>query len=93
MCFSDEWTVQIMSDRSLIVRAKCFKHTVKHPTEVIRWNVISTYVNGSLQFVEGIMNQHQYKEELQSYLLTQIREWYPNNDGIFMHDNAPCKYS
>ena len=27
---------------------------------------------------------------LGSRMLPQLREWFPNNDGVYMHDSAPC---
>lgn len=50
--------------------------------------VILTYVNSKLHVYQRNMNQCQYKEELQSHLLSQKRQWYSNNDRIFMQDGA-----
>ena len=86
-----------MSDRSLHKEKpeekylpECLKKTVKHPTKVMIWSVISAKGIGTLYVVDGNMNQHQYKQVLQSRLLPQIRDWYPRCDCTFMHDGAPC---
>ena len=63
-----------MSDRSLCVRRKpgekylpeCLKKTVKYPTKVMIWSVISAKGIGALGVVDGNMNQHQCKQVLQS---------------------------
>lgn len=86
-----------MCDKSPFVRRKpdkkflpkCFKHTIKHPTKVMIGSVISTYGNSSLHNVQGNLIQHEFNKVLQIHLVRQKREWYLNNDGIFMHDGAP----
>lgn len=40
--------------------------------------------------VEGNMEQHQYQRVLENRMMPQMRDWFPNEDGIFMHDLAPC---
>lgn len=43
-----------------------------------------------MHIVNGTMNKIQYLHVLQSRMKPQLDEWYPENDGIFMHDKAPC---
>jgi len=45
---------------------------------------------GRLYIVNGIMRQDQYIEMLRARLLPQMAEWFPNGDGVFMQDGAPC---
>lgn len=69
---------------------QCVAQTVKHPTQVMVWSVMSGQGTGRLYIVEGMMNQHQYKKVLENRLLPQLKDWFPNNDFVFMHDGAPC---
>lgn len=99
MCFSDESTFQVLVDKSSFVRrrpgeqfhADCLVERVKHPVSVMVWSVISAKGMGSLYIVEGTMKQDQYKRVLETRLLPQVNEWFPDADEyIFMHDSAPC---
>jgi transposase len=36
------------------------------------------------------MNQHQYRKVLETRLLPQLKDWFPGEDFVFMHDGAPC---
>lgn len=40
--------------------------------------------------VEGMMNSEKYVEVLRNRVLPQLEEWFPNGDGIYMQDGAPC---
>lgn len=99
MCFSDESTFEILDNKAQFVRRRrgekfhpdCVVQTVKHPTKVMIWSVISGKGTGRLYVVKGIMRQDQYKEVLQNRLVPQVREWFPNGESyIFMQDGAPC---
>lgn len=69
----------------------CVASTVKHPTKVMIWSVISGKGTGCLYIVRDTMKQDQYKDVLQDWLLPQIREWFPNGEPYtFMQDGAPC---
>lgn len=71
--------------------ADCVRGTVKHPTKVMIWSVISGKGTGRLYVVEGIMKQDQYKEVLQNHLIPQLKDWFPNGESfVFMQDGAPC---
>ena len=67
--------------------------TVKHPTKVMIWSVISANGVGRLQIVEGMMNSQKYINILQDHLLPQLNQWYPEGDAIFMQDRATCHTS
>ena len=70
---------------------ECISPTVKHPTKVMVWSVISGKGTGTLYIVNGMMNQHQYKDVLKTKLIPQVRKWFPNGENFtFMHDSAPC---
>lgn len=69
----------------------CIVGSVKHPTSIMVWSVISWKGTGRLYIVEGTMRQDQYKKVLETRLLPQLEEWFPNGENcVFMHDSAPC---
>lgn len=98
MCFSDESSIQILSDRSQYVKRRpeekynqdCVRKTVKHPTSVMIWGCISSEGMGRLYVVEGTMRQDQYRRVLETRLVPQLTEWFGNGPKIFMQDGAPC---
>nr|CAH7750864.1 unnamed protein product [Callosobruchus chinensis] len=99
VCFSDESTFEIFQNKAQYVRRRhgekfhpdCVIPTVKHPTKVMIWSVISGKGTGRLYVVKGIMRQDQYKEVLQNGLIPQLRKWFPNGEPFtFMQDGAPC---
>ena len=100
VCFSDESSFEILAKKSQFVRRRpgekyhpdCIVPTVKHPTKVMIWSVISGKGTGRLYVVQGTMRQDQYyKEVLQRRLLPRLRDWFPNGESfVFMQDGAPC---
>lgn len=68
----------------------CLVRTVKHPTSVMVWSVISGKGLGRLYVVEGTMRQDQYKQVLQNRLIPQLNDWFQDGPRIFMQDGAPC---
>ncbi|GFV42064.1 uncharacterized protein TNCV_2452361 [Trichonephila clavipes] len=69
----------------------CVVKTVKHPTKILIWSVISGKGTGRLYVVKGMMRQDQYKDVLQNRLIPQLEEWFPNREPyIFMQVGAPC---
>ncbi|GFV52061.1 transposable element Tcb2 transposase [Trichonephila clavipes] len=99
VCFSDETTFEIFQNKTQFVRRRrgekfhsdCVVQTVKHPTKIMIWSVISGKGTGHLYVIKGMMRQDQYKDVLQSRLIPQLEEWFPNEEPyIFMQDGAPC---
>ena len=102
--FSDESIIQCTDEVSQYVRRRsgeafnkdCVHQTVKHPTQIIVWSVISVFGTGRLYIVEGTMRQDQYITVLRNKLIPQLRarahEQGSQGIGgfIFMHDGAPC---
>ncbi|CAK1599163.1 unnamed protein product [Parnassius mnemosyne] len=90
VCFSDESTFEILQNKALFVLRRhgekfhpdCVVQTVKHPTKVMIWSVISSKGTGRLYVVKGIMKQDQYKEVLKNQLIPQLREWFPNGNSV-----------
>ena len=68
--FSDESRFEILVKKSQFVQRhpgkkyhpECVVQTVKHPTKVMIWSVISGKGTGRLYVVKGMMNQDQYKQ-------------------------------
>jgi hypothetical protein len=66
------------------------KQGVKYPDKIMVWNVISWKGTGPLHAVNGMMQKEQYIQLLNNCLFPKMKEWFPENDGIFMQDGAPC---
>lgn len=67
------------------------RQSVKHPTKVMVWSMISHSGLGRLHICEGMMTGSKYMEVLQHRMLPQLRAWYVNiDDCFFMQDGAPC---
>ncbi|GFW44944.1 uncharacterized protein TNCV_4512581 [Trichonephila clavipes] len=99
VCFSDKTTFEIFQNKAQFVRRRrgekfhsdCVVQTVKHPTKIMIWSIISGKGTGRLDVVKRIMRQDQYKDVLQNRLIPQLEEWFPNEEPyIFMQDGAPC---
>lgn len=99
--FSDESTLRILEDRRHWIRRRpdeefhqdCIRQTVKHPTSLMIWSVISSKGTGRLHIVDGNMNAVKYLDVLKNRLVPQLHDWYGSAsppDFIYMHDGAPC---
>ncbi|GFS88930.1 uncharacterized protein TNCV_5037871 [Trichonephila clavipes] len=96
----DESTFEILQNKVQFVHRRsgekiysdCVVQTVKHPTKIMIWSVISGKSAGRLYVVKGMMRQDQYKGALQNCLMPQLEEWFPNGESyIFMQDGASCR--
>ncbi|GFU45089.1 transposable element Tcb2 transposase [Trichonephila clavipes] len=96
---SNESTFEILQNKAQFVHRRrgekfhsdCVVQTVKHPTKIMVWSVISGKGTGRLYVVKGMMQQDQFKDILQNRLIPQLEEWFPNGESyIFMQDGAPC---
>ncbi|GFX11970.1 uncharacterized protein TNCV_2997541 [Trichonephila clavipes] len=95
-----ESTFEILQNKAQFVHRRrrgekfhsdCVIQTVKHPTKIMIWSVISSKGTGCLYMVKGMMQQDQYKDVLQNRLIPQLEEWFPNGEPyFFMQDGAPC---
>ncbi|KAJ4449082.1 hypothetical protein ANN_00477 [Periplaneta americana] len=98
VCFSDESTIPILADKSVFVRRRkgeqynndCIMKAVKHPLSIMVWSIVSGHGTGRLYFVQGMMRQYQYIKVLKERLLSQVHEWFPDGDFVFIHVSAPC---
>lgn len=62
----------------------------RHPVKIMVWGIISFHGAGRLHLVEGSMNQVQYLRVLQTRVVRQMAEWFPEGDGVFQQDKAPA---
>ncbi|GFY22639.1 uncharacterized protein TNCV_2179001 [Trichonephila clavipes] len=99
VCFSDESTFEILRNKAQFVRrsrvekfhSDCVVQTVKHPTKIMIWSIISGKCTGRLDMIKGMMQQDQFKDVLQNRLIPQLEEWFPNGESyISMQERAPC---
>ncbi|GFY29695.1 uncharacterized protein TNCV_1812751 [Trichonephila clavipes] len=97
VCFSHESIFKILQNKAQFVRRRCGEkfhsdyvaQTVKHPTKIMIWSVISGKGTGRLYVVKGMMRQDQYKDVLQNRSIPQLEEWFPNGElYIFMQDSS-----
>ena len=57
------------------------------------WGSFTATGPGRLIFIEGMMNSDKYKATLQSHLLAVLERDFPDGDGIFQQNLAPCHTS
>lgn len=97
--FSDESRIEALTERALFVRRRpserfhedCLVKSVKHPPAVMIWSCITSEGPGPLYFVNGTMDQKQYKHVLENVLMPYLHDLDPNEGPYtFMQDNAPC---
>lgn len=63
--------------------------TSRIPYKVMVWSVISVMGTGMSEIVEGDLNQIGYCGVIDRRLLSQLREWLPDNDYIFTYVELP----
>jgi transposase len=95
VCFSDESTFQCQDAHQSRVwqlpnAPAPVQPTVKHPTKIMVWGMISYNNCSDLHICNGIMNAQKYIEQLQQSMTPKLESWFPARDGIFMQDGAPC---
>ncbi|CAK1594744.1 unnamed protein product [Parnassius mnemosyne] len=98
VCFSNESSVQILSDKAEFARRRkgekfkedCIVNRVKYPLSVMVWSIISSKGTGRLNIVEGTMRQDLYIQVLETKMLPQVLVLFPNGEFKLMHDSAPC---
>ena len=95
VCFSDESHFVCHDSSKLHAwhtrgRQRPFRSTEKYPQKVLVWSVISNMGCGALRIVDGTVNAEKYVEIIKDHLIPQLQEWFPEGDGIFMQDGAPC---
>lgn len=72
-------------------KRECVAQGIKHPLAVMIWSCISWSRTGPLFFVEGTMNQLQYKHVIETVLVPFIDSLDgEDNPRMFMQHGAPC---
>ena len=96
--FSDESHFLVQGQRSQYVRRsrneeireEHMNQFVKHPEKRMFWGSFSYNGVGSLYPVDGIMNAEKYMQVINTKLQGDMEEAFPNGEGIFQQDLAPC---
>lgn len=100
--FSDETVIELRDNCPQFVRvvdsfpltSEHYCLTTKHPTKVIIWSCFSFKGPGRSHIVEGQMNTEWYIADIiKNRVVQQLQQWYPDSDGVFQQDNAPCHKS
>ena len=65
----------------------------KHPPKKMFWGCFTFKGTGRLCPIEGMMNSTKYQEILETKLVPSMRQSFPDGNGIFQQDNAPCHTS
>lgn len=99
MIFSDESRLEAMTESVNFVRRRpgerysevAVQKKIKHPPSVMIWSCITGNGTGPLYFVEGTMNQVQYKKVLETTFLPFLYSLSEEEGSYtFMQDGAPC---
>jgi len=96
--FSDESHFEVQGQRSQFVRRSIgepirpghVEQHVKHPEKKMFWGCFSIEGPGTLKPVTGMMNAVAYIEVLERKLIPELADKFPNGDGVFQQDLAPC---
>lgn len=100
--WSDETVIELRDNCPQFVRvvdgfplsSEHYRLTSKHPTKAMIWSCFSFYGPGRSHIVEGSMNTEWYVSEIiRNRVVQQLQQWYPDSDGVFQQDNAPCHKS
>ena len=75
------------------LRSAHINQTVKHPTKVMFWGSFCAAGTGRLHLCEGMMNSSQYCEVIAHRVVPEMQQRFPDGDGIFQQDLAPCHTS
>ncbi len=65
------------------------KATVKHDSKIMVWGCFTSHGVGQLGWIEGIMDQHLYKEVLHDWMLPSKDTLFRRRPWIFQQDNYP----
>ena len=73
--------------------ASHINHSVKHPQKKTFWGSFTWKGVGSLVPVEGMMNTDRYIDALRRRAFLDLKRVFPDGNGIFQQDLAPCHSS
>ena len=96
--FSDESHFLVQGQRSQYVRRskneeiteEHMNQSVKNPEKQMFWGSFSYNGVGSLYPIEGIMNADKYMQVINNKIQNDMEDAFPNGEGIFQQDLAPC---
>ncbi len=67
--------------------------TTKCPEKVMFWGCFSAAGPGRLHVCEGMMNTDQYIKVIDERIIPELKEKFPDDDGVLQQDKAPCHTS
>ena len=96
--FSDETHFEVQGYRSNFIqcsseeplRSGHIQQAPKHPPKVMFWGCFTDFGPETLHPIEGMMNSTKYIEVLRTWLIPTMRRRFPDGDGVFHQDLAPC---
>lgn len=95
--FSDESHFEVHGHRVSYVRKGSEKATAahlqqapKHPPKVMFWGCFTHEGPGALIPIKGMMNSDKYIHLLETRIVPQLRNSFPDGSGVFQQDLAPC---
>ena len=99
--FSDESHFYVQGQRSQHVRrsagepisASHLNQSVKYPDKKMFWGCFTYKGVGPIDPCEGMMNSQKYIEILRRRVIPEMTKSFPESDGIFQQDKAPCHTS
>lgn len=78
------------SKRGEGLRPETCQATVKHGVKINVWGCFAAHGVGELYLVDGILEQKQYRQILEDYMLPSAENLFPNDEEwIFQQDNDP----
>ena len=98
---SDESHFEVHIRRSQYVRQSVgeplntfhIQQAPKHPPKKMFWGCFTFNGTGRLCPVKGMMNSTKYRKVLEKKLVLTMQKFFPDGNGIFQQDNAPCHTS
>jgi hypothetical protein len=70
-------------------RKKCLQAFIKHDKKVMVWGCFAAHGVGNFHRIEGIMNQHVYREIITNHLEPSAQQLFPDGNYLFQQDNDP----
>jgi len=71
----------------------CVSATVKHSPSRMFWGCFSAQGLGPIVPLVGSVNGAVHLETIRKHVIPTMKRFFPNGDGIFQEDNAPCHKS
>jgi len=68
---------------------RCTQATVKHDVKIMIWGCFAGDKLGPLHLIEGIMDQHVYRDILETYVRPTVNDMFGGENYYFQQDNDP----